>query len=326
MFRRLGLSRAGGVRQDGALREEDFDTQKGDKNVFRQKGAVKPRHVLCVLGSDLDVETVREVVGDVAGIGFTVDREGHRRAFDPRMPRSFEACMADVSFTESDWEAVKGHDSVVYVLSPPMQQHRSFDPRYATPADDAISEELWTRTFDVSRRMLEVTAALLRSGATAVKNESSGLAHGRDRWLTLADKVSGAPNWAESAITLFRAWVKRPISDGSLMRSCGMHLLGAPDVEVDLVQPVSRHLPGELLEGGVQLIDEVAFYLLVESRALEITDGEGFRLAPDAQRWIMHRHPCQGYEEDSFFFNPYGYWRLTPDGSSPPTFPVRADL
>ncbi|TDC71811.1 hypothetical protein E1200_00965 [Actinomadura sp. GC306] len=44
-----------------------------------------------------------------------------------------------------------------------------------------------------SRRLLEVTAALLRSGAAAVKNESSGVAHGRNRWLALSEQAAEAP-------------------------------------------------------------------------------------------------------------------------------------
>ncbi|WP_030905006.1 hypothetical protein [Streptosporangium amethystogenes] len=55
-----------------------------------------------------------------------------------------------------------------------------------------VFEEVWDSTFDVSRRMPAVTAGLLRSGATAAKGESSGLAHGRERWLTLADRAAEA--------------------------------------------------------------------------------------------------------------------------------------
>ncbi|MBB2914395.1 hypothetical protein FHS43_005707 [Streptosporangium becharense] len=284
--------------------------------MFRQNYAVMPRHVLCVLGSGLEVEAVEKVVADVAGPGFVVvNQEHHQRGFDPRMPRSFESCLVDDSFTDSDWKAVREHDSVVYVLSPPMRQHNAFDihRNVIVGMGDGVFEELWDDVFDVSRRTLAVTAALLRSGATAVKNDSSGLTHGRDHWLALADVMAGEPDRVKLAVTLFSAWVKRPLGDGNTVESCGMHLLGAPDVAVDLGRDTSEPMPAELLESGVELIDQMALYLLVEQRAREMMDGEGFRLAPDAQRWVLERHPCRSYEEDDFFHNPYGVWLLTPD-------------
>ncbi|MGO1056117.1 hypothetical protein [Crossiella sp. CA198] len=246
---------------------------------------VRPRHVLCVLGSGLAPMVVQNVVAEVGGPGFSVDPEYSSVAHDPRMPEAFRACLATATFTGTDWESLSAHDSVAYVLSPPM-----------TPAT----------SLDLSRRMLAVTAALLRSGATAVKNESSGLTHGRDRWLRLADNAATAPGPAHLADALYHAWVKRPISTGELLFSCGMHLLAAPDVEVE-----SSGEP-DSLEDRVALIDGLAIYLLTERRAREIQEGEGFRLAPDAPRWVLRKRPCHRYDDDDFFFNPHGYWRLTP--------------
>src|SRR5437868_3153345 len=108
-----------------------------------------------------------------------------------------------------------------------------------------------------------------------------------------------------SVIPLYRALVKRPISDGLLHYSCGMHLLGAPDIEVDLA-----HDPGPA--GIAGLIDALALYLLTECRAEEIEDGEGFRSAPGEPRWILGHRPCDRYDEDDIFFNPHGYLRMTP--------------
>lgn len=77
--------------------------------------------------------------------------------------------MAAASFDEADRAAVESHDTVGYLLSAPMMRELAAD---------------------TSRRLLAATAALLRSGATAVKNESSGLTHGRNRWASL---VAGRP-------------------------------------------------------------------------------------------------------------------------------------
>ncbi|GAA2446547.1 hypothetical protein GCM10010191_74520 [Actinomadura vinacea] len=238
--------------------------------------AVTPRHVLCVLGSGLDLHAVEQAATDA---GFEVDQEYSEDVRDPRMPDAFAASLAAASFTEADWSAVESHDTVVYLLSRPIFPFVAMD---------------------VARWTLGLTATLLRSGATAVKNESSGLTHGRERWLELAGDAE------KSVVPLYRAWVKRPIADGhGLYFSCGMHLLGVPDIEIEASGDPD---PEDLAD----LIDALALYLLTEERAQEMQDGEGFRLDEDAPRWILSRRPCERYEDDDFFFNPYGFWRLTP--------------
>jgi hypothetical protein len=103
--------------------------------------------VLCVLGSGLGLSEMERIAAGFGG--FVLDREYSEAAPDPRMPEAFEACMAAASFDEADRAAVESHDTVGYLLSAPMMRE---------PAADT------------SRRLLAATAALLRSGATAVKN------------------------------------------------------------------------------------------------------------------------------------------------------------
>ncbi|MDG6106161.1 hypothetical protein Daura_20450 [Dactylosporangium aurantiacum] len=241
---------------------------------------IYPRHVLCVLGTGLDLDTVGEVVR-AAHAGATFDPADARTAPDPRMPVAFQVSLANATFTDADVAAVAAHDTVAYVLSPPIH-----------------SVSAWT----ISGQMLALTAALLRAGATAVKNESSGLTHGRERWLAIADRAATAPTEDDHVVSLYDAWVKRPISDDDgVLFSCGMHLLGAPEVEI---------VDGTL--DDVPTIDAFAGYLLLEDPVLH--DGEGFRVAVDAPRWTVEHRPCDRYEEDSFFYNPFGAWRLTRDG------------
>lgn len=252
--------------------------------------AVTPRHVLCVLGEGLDLDAVERVAEKA---GFELDREYSDDEPDPQMPRAFAACLAAASFTDEDWTAVEEHDTVAYLLSRPIFEFV------------AVDVAQWT---------LELAAGLLRSGATAVKNESNALTHGRDRWLEFAEDVEKLADDPEAQmVSLYRAWVKRPIIDGDGQYfSCGMHLLGAPDVEVEWHSDADAPDPDEL----ANLMDRFALYLLTEDRAREMRDGEGFRLAEDAPRWVLRRRPCDRYEDDDFFFNPYGYWRLEPDPSS----------
>ena len=239
--------------------------------------SVYPRHVLCVLGNRIDLDDVGELVR-AAAAGVTFDPAEARTEPDPRMPVAFQASLANATFTEADVAAVAAHDTVAYLLSPPI--HR-------------VSAR------GIAARMLALTATLLRAGATAVKNESSGLTHGRDRWLAIADAAAAAPTEDHLTLSLYDAWVKRPIqgADGVLY-SCGMHLLGAPEVEV---------VDGTV--DDVPTIDAFAGYLLLEAPDLE--DGEGFRPAVGAPRWTIEHRPSDRYAEDDFFYNPFGAWRLT---------------
>lgn len=245
-----------------------------------QQEAVLPLHVLCVLGSGMDLDKVEMAVSAIGGPFFSLDRDESASEHDPRMPDAFEACLAGLTFTDSDWNAVTEHDSVAYVLAKGGQDDQAY----------------------ISERMLAVTSELFeRWGATAIKSESSGLAHSRDTWLALAD-AADAPH------ALRQAWVKRPILDDDLLYTCGMHLLGAPDVELQAEGLHDMNRQGE----WVELIDGLTGYLHTEARAAEIRDGEGFRLAEDAPRWLLSQQPCDRYPDDDIFFNPYGYWRLTP--------------
>ncbi|MDA3630814.1 hypothetical protein [Saccharopolyspora oryzae] len=244
-----------------------------------QQGSVQPLHVLCVLGSGMDLDNVEMAVRAIGGPLFSLDRTESDLEHDPRMPDAFEACMAELTFTDADWDAVHEHDSVAYVLA------------QGGPGDSEY----------IAERMLALVAELFeRCGATAIKCESSGLAHGRDTWLELAAS-------ADAPDAQLQAWVKRPILSEDLLFTCGMHLLGRPDVElqVDDLSDASRR--GE----WVELIDGLTGYLHIDAPA-EIRDGEGFRLAEDAPRWILRQQDCDRYPEDDIFYNPQGYWRLTP--------------
>ncbi|SOD75341.1 hypothetical protein SAMN06272781_3145 [Streptomyces sp. 1222.2] len=251
---------------------------------------VTPIHVLCAVGVGLDPEILTRAVEEAGAGEFTVEEVQHEP--DPRMREAFDAALGarratqDDEFGDGDWAAVDAHDSVAFVLSPPMSQFSAFE---------------------VSRRALAVTAALLTNGATAVKNDSSGVACGRERWLALADRAAAAENIDELAIALCEAWVVPAMLDGDAFYTCGMHLLGEADVEL----VPGRAVEPELLPEWLTTMDVARYYLLTEQPSHGIRDGEGFRITPDARRWIMHRVECE-LEEDDTFHNPYGRWRLTP--------------
>lgn len=200
------------------------------------------------------------------------------------MPRAFEASRDRVvsSFEEEDEAAIARHRAVAYVLSPPM------DPNGAQ---------------EISARMLRVIGALLDGGgATAAKGESSGIAHGRKRWLAMAKRAASS-DVLERAAALTDAWVRRPLDDEDrgVLYSCGMHLLGEPDVEMPrLIEPME----------AVRWIDALTIYLTAEKPRGGLRDGETFRPTEDDARRVLRARPCERYEDDDFFHNPNGYWNL----------------
>ncbi|WP_238015642.1 DUF4261 domain-containing protein [Dactylosporangium sp. AC04546] len=235
---------------------------------------VFPRHVLCVLGQGLDLDLVARIAGETPGVEF--DPAGAASAADPRMEREFRAAAADGTFGDADVDAVERHDTVAYLLSEPVRR---------------------AAAGDVAARMLGLVAKLFTAGATAVKNESSGITHGRARWLELAGLAAGG-NPDRRIVALYRAWVRRPVRTGPDMSSCGLHLLGVPDIE---------------MAGGtaddVPTMDAFAGYLLLGRPALY--SGDTFRAAPGAKRWTVE-HGADVRHPDDFFHNPFGIWRLSP--------------
>jgi hypothetical protein len=192
------------------------------------------------------------------------------------MASAFDASAdrIDPSLTRDDWDAIERHSAVTYVLSPRM-----------TPST----------SIEVSETALALVAAVLNVGALAVKGDSSGIAHGRERWLWLHEHTQRS---VESA--LIRAWVRYPISDDGVAYSVGMHLLGLPDIEV---------LPGNLPEADVvDTLNYFMHFLLIDKPRVDA--GHTFRVRSDAPRFALSRSECLRYEEDDFFYNPYGYWQL----------------
>jgi hypothetical protein len=83
--------------------------------------ALIPRHVLCLVGSELDFDDLVWTLDDVGAGDFSLDRAHFESEPDPRMSHAFRASvMQPASFTDDDRAAVAEHDSVAYVVSPPV--------------------------------------------------------------------------------------------------------------------------------------------------------------------------------------------------------------
>jgi hypothetical protein len=246
--------------------------------------------VICALGNWCDLDEVDAIVRQERFPGFELDREFSQLSPDDRMMSSFDASYDRVSpsMSDADWNAVRTHGAVAYVLSPPIRK---------------------AHAADVSGRALLLTAALLGGGGVAAKGEGAGIAHGRARWLELAEEFARAKERGDThteRATLYWAWVRRPIidDDEAVYYSCGMHLLGERDVEIEA---------GLDLADALEWMDLLGLYLVADRPRRPLKDGAGFRLKDEGPRRIMSFRPCERYEEDGFMFNPYGYIRLEPD-------------
>jgi hypothetical protein len=201
------------------------------------------------------------------------------------MMSAFDAAddRGNPSLLREDRAAIMGHRAVVYLISPRL------------PAPEAQQRSV---------QALALIQALFDGGATAIKGESSGIAHGAARWRQLARRAATAAATGdplERASTLYAAWVRRPIRDGALLYSCGMHLLGEHDLELG---------PGEQLTDDLGWMDLLALYLLAENPGRGLGDGEDFRKRPQGERRILRLRTCERYQPEDFSFNPYGYWQL----------------
>jgi hypothetical protein len=229
-----------------------------------------PKIVLCVVGD--------AAFGGIAAELLTAESvECEVTEHDERMTKAFRAsaCRVAPSFTDEEFSVIERHDSVVYALG------CNFG------AGAALAE---------ARRMLELGARLLQSGGVAMKCESAGIAHGRARWLALAKD--------ESNEALFHAFVRYPIGGEEDFYSCGLHLLGRPDLIVSRVAVEENPMV------AVNLFQTFALYLLTECPPNRFASGHTFRCDQGSPDYVVRWEPCHGYAEDDFFFNPFGRYRF----------------
>jgi hypothetical protein len=240
-----------------------------------------PRIVLCVLGG-ADLLSKAQPILEAEGI----EHEWSER--DQRMVPAFKAsaCRYDSSLEAEDLANIAGHASVLYVLS------KNF-----TAQEGPV----------VSRLFLRLSRRLLEAGGLALKCESTGIAHGRSRWLALAREAEGDDFWS----ALLRAYVQMPISNGDDYYTCGMHLLGKPDLIVS--DTLLREAHGSTKNHGytaVKLFGIFALYLLAQCPEGQFKSGDTCATDAESTSFRVVWEDCTGYDEDDFSFNPFGRWRF----------------
>lgn len=241
-----------------------------------QKSSVRPRHVLCFLGMDESLlQPPKAVEKTIADFGFTIDRTFSQAKPFPQMERSFAVCWDRVypnAWTDADEAAVVNHQSILYVLSPPMEQEK---------------------TVACSAAALRIVEEMIDAGATAVKGESAGVAHGLTRWRQLAEDCKAAAKTSQGlAVTpamsrICRlAFAKRPLAGSDYNESVGFHLVGQPEIYVAKARGSDRD--------AVRLMDEIADEM--GQRGVQATlRARKLKLSYDSS-----------YAEDEFKYNPFG--------------------
>jgi hypothetical protein len=146
-------------------------------------------------------------------------------------------------------------------------------------------------------RVVAAVEALRERGALAVRIEQSKLGWSVDEWLALVRP--GVPG------RLHRCAVTMLVEDG-LVVSCGMHAFSLPDALV----PLDTLTPGD----EQALLTTLNVYQIAEDPLL--LSGQTFSPEAGVPRRMVQRWPDDGYPASHWCHNPYGVWRLGPEGGS----------
>ncbi|MBR0824231.1 hypothetical protein JQ596_01690 [Bradyrhizobium manausense] len=245
-----------------------------------QPSSVRPRHVLCFLGkNDALLHPPKAVEKTIADFGFEIDRTYSQGKPDPHMAQSFGVCWDRVfpkAWSATDEAAVINHKAVLYVLSPRMDR------------DKVVA---------YSAAALRIVEEMIEAGATAVKGESAGVAHGLERWRSLGDQArKGAQTSQGLGMTLAvakacrLAFAKRPLAGDRYYETVGYHFVGLPEVYV------AKSRGNEW--SAVMLMEEIANAMAEHGIDATLRD----------RKLTLSRE--QDYAENDFKFNPYGIVRI----------------
>ena len=250
-------------------------------------GGPLPRLILCLPGDEAFVQRAAPLL-EAEGI----DYEVHERS--DLVEDVFRGAnpSADGSLGEEDFERIRKHTKVLYMVS------RNY-----------ISDE----GPGACRLFMNAAARLLDEGAIAVKSESSGIAHSAQRWKDLAKMCGEEWFTGEFWDALVRAYVQSPIGSVKTndIYSCGMHLLGCPDMVISMA--LAEQLPGggESVGGAAAMLFYLfSLYLLIELGGSGWRSGDTFRLDASWPKLRVTWEPCNAWQADDLYYNPFGYWRF----------------
>lgn len=145
-----------------------------------------------------------------------------------------------------------------------------------------------------SKKLARIGRALADGGAVAVRVEASGCATTLPDWITLLE--DGDP------MDLIRCAVIIVGDDDDSLFTCGMHAFDLPEVQIRLDDP----------QEAIVWLDTLCAFQIAEQPVLGT--GHTFRPDADAERHRLERWPDHRHDPDDGRHNPFGVWRLVPDG------------
>ncbi len=238
----------------------------------------KPKTVLCIPGnwknrSEIVTAIVKNNMNEYIFMGMTLLNLATNNCFeleicerDDRLLESFKLAGMINNISDEFLKEIDKHNYVIY-----------------------ISAE--TGDADSAKSIAEAGNALLKSGGTGIKVETTGIAFTKEHWAKLLN------NMDESS--LYQMYILNSISNGKgKTYSCGMHNLGLKDTVVY----------NEEFQAAVQLISIFNYYQLTEKP--EITSNQKFSLSAEAPIFLISEEKCQPNKGHYLFENIYGMWKL----------------
>jgi len=166
---------------------------------------------------------------------------------------------------------------------------------------------------DEAIRMMQLADELVNLGGSAVRVHSSGIAHSPTSWHRVTSISQKYPRedlnfWN----ALFRAYVQLPISSDTSIYTCGMHLLGHPELVAELDVLKETRPDVEIPSASYELFSGFAHYLLAECQRGEFWSKHTFQTDLEAPSYRIFWEECTLYEDGTAMHNPFGMWRFKP--------------
>lgn len=142
---------------------------------------------------------------------------------------------------------------------------------------------------DAAQTMMRAGAAILQAGGAGVFNDNSGLAHGRDLWLQMAD--DGSPDALSYAFVSI-------VGGEREVWTMGMHVLGLPEIVMSRSE----------IDADTETVVEVVRYICSGEKSF----GEGHIIADESgPRYQAAAAPTDEQFAGTPMHNPFGRLRLS---------------
>ncbi|MBU6450981.1 MAG: hypothetical protein KGS72_04325 [Cyanobacteria bacterium REEB67] len=196
------------------------------------------------------------------------------------------------------------------------------DAAYERIGQHQISVEIRGKSFTAreslkeSLNTLKLIKDLIGIGAIAVCCDSSSLTHSNEKWLELAEEAEvdfeeNSFNGLDLSAAFCRAYMQYPVESENDYFTCGLHLLGLPDLIVDknLINKILTQPENPVYEAS-NLFWTFAVYLLFSCKKGEFMSGNTFSTSVEAPRFRAIWEPCSYFQESDIRYNCYGLWRF----------------